>query len=129
MARTRRTPPASTPGSGAVRRTRTLGVPRRGTRPAKVFTSRPVPIDFAGPGHRYVRADLEIDGIFHGEASYEGRIFLIIPRPIKAPRNPCQTATPDHFTSSVTAAASAIRGIARSTRTIATPMICAIRIR
>ncbi len=76
MARTRRTPSASTPGGGAPRRTRTLGVPRRGTRPAKVFTSRPVPIDFAGPEHRYVRADLEIDGIFHGEASYEGRIFL-----------------------------------------------------
>src|SRR6266853_5963291 len=76
MARTRGTPPASAPRSGAPRRTRTLGVPRRGTRPAKVFTSKPVSIDFAGPGHRYVRADLEIDGIFHGEASYEGRIFL-----------------------------------------------------
>jgi hypothetical protein len=51
-------------------------VPRRGTRPAKTFTSNAVPVDFAGPDHRYVRADLEISGIYHGEASYEGRIFL-----------------------------------------------------
>jgi hypothetical protein len=35
-----------------------------------------VPIDFAGPDHRFSRIDLEIDGIFHGEASYEGRIFF-----------------------------------------------------
>lgn len=68
---------ASAPRSGARRRrTRTLGVPVRGTRPAKTFTSGAVQIDFAGPEHRFGRADLEINGIFHGEASYEGRIFL-----------------------------------------------------
>ena len=55
---------------------RTLGVPARGTHPAKTFTSKPVPVDFAGPEHRYNRADLVIDGIFHSEASYEGRVFL-----------------------------------------------------
>lgn len=54
----------------------TLGVPKRPTTPAKTYTSKPVPIEFAGPDHRYTRADLEIDGIFHSEASYEGRIFL-----------------------------------------------------
>jgi hypothetical protein len=58
------------------RRATNLAAPRRGTRPAKIFTSPPMKIDFAGPDHRFVRADLEIDGIFHGEASYEGRVFL-----------------------------------------------------
>jgi len=58
------------------RRATTLAAPRRGTRAAKIFTSPSVNVDFAGPDHRFVRADLEIDGIFHGEASYEGRIFL-----------------------------------------------------
>jgi hypothetical protein len=57
-----------------------LGVPRRGTRPAKTYTSKPVPIDFAGPEHRYVRSDLEIYGIYHGGPSYEGRIFLNNPK-------------------------------------------------
>jgi hypothetical protein len=61
-------------------RRRTLGVPRRGTKPAKTFTSPPVPIAFAAPDHRYARADLEIRGIYHGEASYEGRIFLNNPQ-------------------------------------------------
>jgi tyrosinase len=53
-----------------------LGAPRRGNREARSFTSDPIPIDFAGPEHRYYRADLEIDGIDHGGASYEGRVFL-----------------------------------------------------
>jgi len=35
-----------------------------------------VNIEFAGPGHRLTRVDLEISGVFHGEASYEGRVFL-----------------------------------------------------
>jgi hypothetical protein len=64
MARTAANPP------------RRLGAPHRGTKPAKIFTSRPVDVEFAGPNHRYARADLEIRGIYHGEASYEGRIFL-----------------------------------------------------
>ncbi len=62
--------------SSGPRRARTLGVPARAARPAKTFTSKPVGIEFAGPEHRFARADLEISGIFHGEASYEGRIFL-----------------------------------------------------
>ena len=57
-----------------------LGVPIRPAQAAKTFTSKEVPIDFAGPEHRYTRADLEIDGIFHGEASYEGRVFFNNPK-------------------------------------------------
>jgi len=69
-------PPPDQSGS----KPRPLGVPTRGTHPAKTFTSKEVPIDFAGPDHRYTRADLEIEGIFHGEASYEGRIFFNNPK-------------------------------------------------
>ena len=69
-------PPAAEPAAPAG----ALGVPRRGTRPAKIYTSKPVPIDFAGPEHRYVRSDLEIYGIYHGGPSYEGRIFLNNPK-------------------------------------------------
>src|SRR5207245_2838868 len=46
------------------------------TTPSKTFSSQRVPVDFAGPDHRSNRIDLEIYGIFHGEASYEGRIFF-----------------------------------------------------
>ena len=52
-----------------------LGVPRRGTREAKIYTSKPVPIDFAGPDHRYVRSDLEIYGIYHGGSPTRGVSF------------------------------------------------------
>jgi len=52
-----------------------LGVARRGGQ-GKVHTSPPVRVDFAGPGHRANRVDLELDGVFHGEASFEGRVFL-----------------------------------------------------
>jgi tyrosinase len=45
-----------------------------------VFTSAPVGIEFAAPGHRLNRADLEIEGVFHGEVSYEGRVFLNNPK-------------------------------------------------
>jgi hypothetical protein len=69
---------ANPPAGG--RRRQTLSSPTRGTGSAKIYTSKPVTIDFAGPSHRYVRADLEIDGIFHGEASYEGRVFLNNPK-------------------------------------------------
>jgi hypothetical protein len=75
MARAPRTPQPVASAGGPARR-RTLGVPGRGTRPAKIFTSKPVSIEFASPEHRFSRADLEINGIYHGEASYEGRIFL-----------------------------------------------------
>ena len=70
---------ASTPPNAAPSR-RTLGVPQRGTGSGDIFTSRPVPIGIAGPEHRFVRADLEILGIYHGEASYEGRIFFNNPK-------------------------------------------------
>src|SRR5215469_2794131 len=75
-------PPSPTPPSGAEPGTPAgaLGVPKRGTREAKIYTSKPVPIDFAGPDHRYVRSDLEIYGIYHGGPSYEGRIFLNNPK-------------------------------------------------
>ena len=69
-------PPAAEPAAPAG----ALGVPTRGTREAKIYTSKPVPIDFAGPDHRYVRSDLEIYGIYHGGPSYEGRIFLNNPK-------------------------------------------------
>lgn len=59
---------------------RRLGPPKPVEGGAKTFTSKPVPIDFAAPDHRLTRADLEIDGIYHGEASYEGRIFLNNPK-------------------------------------------------
>lgn len=62
--------------SGAAPTTAFLGAPTRPRRPAKTFTSKAIPIGFAGGRHRYTQADLEISGIFHGEASYEGRIFL-----------------------------------------------------
>ncbi len=66
-----------------------VGAPRRPTSPAKTYTSKPVRVDFAGPEHRFVRADLEIRGIFHGEASYEGRIFFNNPKANeKTPRTP-----------------------------------------
>src|SRR2546421_7304784 len=91
MART-----ASTPGSSSASSSGTgtqpsgsLSAPRRVTTPSKTFSSPPVPIDFAGPDHRFNRIDLEIHGIFHGEASYEGRIFFNNPN---ADRNTPRTA-------------------------------------
>lgn len=53
-----------------------LTSPVRPTTPSRTYTSKPVDIGFAGPEHRFARADLEIQGIYHGEASYEGRVFL-----------------------------------------------------
>ena len=73
MPRTPRKAPARKEAAPAPRR---LGAPKRVGGGAKTFTSKPVAIDFAAPDHRMTRADLEIDGIFHGDASYEGRIFL-----------------------------------------------------
>jgi tyrosinase len=54
--------------------------PKRKEDGAKTYTSTPVSIEFAKSQHRYVRADLEIQGIFHGEGSYEGMVFLNNPR-------------------------------------------------
>lgn len=47
---------------------------------AKIYTSEAVPLAFAAPGHRYGTAELKIHGIFHSEASYEGRVFLNNPK-------------------------------------------------
>jgi hypothetical protein len=57
-----------------------LGAPERTGGTAKTYTSPPVAIGFAGPDHRFDRADLEIRGIYHGEASYEGRVFFNNPK-------------------------------------------------
>lgn len=73
MGRAPRKAPARKEAQAAPRR---LGVTRRVGGGARTFTTRPVRIDFAAPDHRFTRADLEIDGIYHGEASYEGRIFF-----------------------------------------------------
>jgi hypothetical protein len=69
----RRTPARK---KAAPARQRATGRPHRPQQTGKTYTSKPVLVDFAGQGHRFVRADLEIAGIFHSEASYEGRIFL-----------------------------------------------------
>ena len=67
---------------------RRLGVAKRGVGGAKTFTSKPVRIDFAAPDHRFSSADLEINGIYHGEASFEGRVFLNNPKAdYTTPRN------------------------------------------
>jgi hypothetical protein len=78
MARTasRRRSSSASPSGAGERPSGSLSAPRRITTPSKTFSSQPVPIDFAGPDHRSNRIDLEIHGIFHGEASYEGRIFF-----------------------------------------------------
>ena len=73
MARASRKAPARKEAPPAPRR---LGAPKRIGGGAQTFTSKPVQIDFASPEHRLTRADLEIDGIYHGEASYEGRVFF-----------------------------------------------------
>ncbi len=80
MAKTPRKPPA--PAKQVTpRHRRSLASPTRGKEGiARTYTSRPVPVEFATPEHRFVRADIEISGIFHGEASYEGRIFLNNPK-------------------------------------------------
>lgn len=52
-----------------------LGVARRGGT-GQIFTSASINVDFAGPEHRVIQIDLELDGVYHGEASYEGRVFL-----------------------------------------------------
>jgi hypothetical protein len=88
MAKTSRRRAAARPRAAAPRPRRALGVPTTPTRSAKTYTSPPARIDFAGPGHRFDNADLEIRGIYHGEASYEGRVFLNNP---KADHNTART--------------------------------------
>lgn len=52
-----------------------LGLAQRGGQ-GKIFTSPSINVEFAGPGHRVNQLNLELDGVYHGEASYEGRIFF-----------------------------------------------------
>lgn len=69
--------PTPTRASGAVLK---IASPSRPTTPANSYTSKAVPVEFAGPVHRYESADLEILGIDHSGASYEGRIFFNNPK-------------------------------------------------
>ena len=97
------TPQAAPPAAEPAVPAGALGVPKRGTRQAKTYTSKPVPIDFAGPEHRYVRSDLEIYGIYHGGPSYEGRIFLNNPKADQTTPRKRETDMRAPSTSSVTA--------------------------
>jgi len=54
--------------------------PVRPSTPANSYTSKPVSLEFAGPNHRFESADLEILGIDHSQASYEGRVFFNNPK-------------------------------------------------
>jgi hypothetical protein len=110
MAKKPRKPPAT--AVPAPQRRHSLAAPTRGKGPARTFTSRPVPVEFAAPEHRFVRADIEISGIFHGEASYEGRIFLNNPKADER-RRIWRTGMLDRSTSSGMAGAWAMLGIAR----------------
>src|SRR5215472_50171 len=96
-------PQAASPAAEPAAPAGALGVPQRGTREAKTYTSKPVPIDFAGPEHRYVRSDLEIYGIYHGGPSYEGRIFLNNPKADQTTPRKRETDMRAPSTSSVTA--------------------------
>jgi hypothetical protein len=80
---------SASPSGAGTQPSGSVSAPRRVTTPSKTFSSPPVPIDFAGPDHRFSRIDLEIHGIFHGEASYEGRIFFNFPN---ADRNTPRTS-------------------------------------
>jgi tyrosinase len=66
---------AQTPRSPNGRPTRVTS-PTRPDSDADTFTSEPVTLEFATAEHRFVRADIEIAGLYHGEASYEGRVFI-----------------------------------------------------
>jgi len=76
MAKTAKKRAAARPASAPKR----IGPPSRPKTPANTYTSRPVAIDFADPSHRLSSADLEIAGIYHGEASYEGRVYFNNPK-------------------------------------------------
>jgi len=57
-----------------------IGSPTRPKTPANTYTTKPVAIDFADPSHRLASADLEIMGVHHAEASYEGRVYFNNPK-------------------------------------------------
>ena len=43
---------------------------------AKIYVSDPIALDLESMENRFYRADLEIYGLEHGGASYEGRVFI-----------------------------------------------------
>jgi tyrosinase len=57
-----------------------LTSPVRPRAPANTYTSKPVSIEFAGASHRFASADLEILGLDHSQASYEGRVYFNNPK-------------------------------------------------
>ena len=95
MARAPRKAPARKEAAAAPRR---LGVRRSGWAVAR----RPSPASRCGSisPRRTIgstRADLEIDGIYHGEASYEGRVFLNNPKADHTTPRTARTAMPGSF--------------------------------
>jgi hypothetical protein len=54
----------------------------------KIYVSKPIKINLTSLKNKIYRADLEIDGIDHSGASYEGRVFLNNPEANQdTPRN------------------------------------------
>jgi hypothetical protein len=49
--------------------------PKKGPK-AKIYVSDPIPLGLEKPGDTFYRIDLEIYGLDHGGASYEGRVFV-----------------------------------------------------
>jgi hypothetical protein len=43
---------------------------------SNIYISDPIPLDLKKPEGKFYRADLEIYGLDHGGASYEGRVFV-----------------------------------------------------
>ena len=57
-------------------------------RAPKIYVAKPIKINLTSFKHKIYRADLEIDGIDHSGASYEGRVFLNNPEADRdTPRN------------------------------------------
>lgn len=69
------------PAAPKPQRAKPIPPPSRPSQPmAESYTTKPVAIDFADASHRVASADLEILGVEHGEASYEGRVFFNNPK-------------------------------------------------
>ena len=128
----RKTARRKQPRSAAPRRServQSLGSPKRPRGPAKTFTSKPIAAEFASPSHRLSRADLEISGIYHGESSYEGRIFFNnLTATVATPRT-ARSGYAGAFHIFGHGGAWAIPAIARSGSTSAMPSIIATPLR
>src|SRR5437016_680694 len=68
------------PAPAKPQRAKPIAPPSRPSSSAESYTTKPVPIDFADASHRLASADLEILGVQHAEASYEGRVFFNNPK-------------------------------------------------